>query len=120
MRKTARFLTLALLLAFFVPNLGQNSPSTACKSTYVDLRNIVQAMGWTVTSEMGGGHNAHSKHYLGKAIDIRSRGRTEFDIAVLYSVLEPMGYKIRDERKRPKGQRVWRGPHFHIEVPYCD
>ena len=94
---------------------------TVCNNNYIDLRKIVMAMGWVVTSEIGGGHNAHSKHYIGKAIDVRSRGRSEFCIAMLYTVLEPQGYIIRDERIRPpkKVQKVWKGSHFHLEIPFC-
>lgn len=90
-----------------------------CRTDHVDLRQIVENMGWVVTSAKGGGHNAHSLHYIGKAIDISVRGKTEFDIAMLYTVVEGLGYKIRDERKRPKGQRIWGGPHMHISVPRC-
>lgn len=90
-----------------------------CRNNYVDLRQIVQGMGWVVTSEMGGGHNAHSLHYQGKAIDISVRNKTVFDIAILYTIIEGLGYAVRDERTRPKGQRVWKGAHMHLAIPFC-
>lgn len=90
-----------------------------CRNHYIELKNIVTQMGWRVTSEMGGGHNAHSLHYRGKALDISVRGRDEFDIAMLYTVMGEQGYYVRDERKRPKGQKVWKGPHLHLSVPNC-
>ncbi len=91
-----------------------------CRNHYTELKEMVQHMGWVVTSEMGGGHNAHSLHYRGKALDIRVRGKNEFDIAMLYTVMENYGYRVRDERKRPKGQKVWGGPHMHLSIPSCD
>lgn len=76
-------------------------------------------MGWKVTSEMGGGHNAHSRHYQGKAIDVSVRNRTQFDIDILLTIFDGQGLIVRDERKRPRGQKVWGGPHLHLAVPYC-
>lgn len=107
-------ITVSLILAYGI------AAHDVCQNNYIDIRNLVTSMGWTVTSEMGGGHNAHSRHYVGKAVDIRTRGRSDFDIAMLFTVLENIGYEIRDERVRPKGQRVWKGAHIHIQVPYCE
>jgi hypothetical protein len=106
--------TTILVLALSLTNFAD-----VCNDSYVDLRNLVTKMGWTITSEMGGGHNAHSRHYVGKAIDIRSRGRDEFHVTMLFMVLENQGYIVKDERTRPKGQRVWKGAHFHLGIPYC-
>jgi hypothetical protein len=91
----------------------------ACTETYRDLTKMVTAMGWKVTSEMGGGHNAHSKHYRGKAIDVSVRRRTQFHVDILTMVMDRWGYVVFDERRRPKGQRVWGGPHLHIYIPDC-
>jgi hypothetical protein len=90
-----------------------------CNADYSDLSKMVRAMGWTVTSEMGGGHNAHSKHYRGKAVDVSVRKRTQFHIDILTEVMAKWGYRVLDERVRPRGQRVWGGPHLHIDIPYC-
>lgn len=90
-----------------------------CHSYYTELKDIAVSMGFVVTSEMGGGHNAHSKHYKGKAIDVRSRGKSDFQIEMLRIVIENNGYEFRDERVRPKGQKVWKGPHIHLGVPNC-
>ncbi len=110
--------TTILVLALTITNFGQNI-ETVCNNSYVDLRNIVTKMGWKVTSEMGGGHNAHSRHYVGKALDISVRNRTDFHITILKVIIEQNGYVFRDERTRPKGQRVWGGSHIHLGVPYC-
>lgn len=90
-----------------------------CRNYYTELKEIVEHMGWKVTSAMGGGHNAHSLHYIGKAIDVSVRGKGEFDILMLYTIMENQGYRVRDERKRPKGQKVWGGPHIHLSIPFC-
>lgn len=103
-----------LLIVFGVNNLAQ-----VCQTNYIDLRDIVTKMGWRVTAEMGGPHNAHSKHFKGKAIDVSVRGRTEFHVVVLIQVLEGAGYSVFDERIRPIGQKVWTGPHLHLSVPDC-
>jgi hypothetical protein len=113
-REMIKTIDIILILAFGV------AANDVCTNSYVDIRNIVTSMGWTVTSEMGGGHNAHSRHYVGKAIDVRTRGKNEFDIAILFTVLQEEGYTVIDERVRPKGQRVWKGSHVHIQVPYCE
>lgn len=31
--------------------------------------------------------------------------------------LRAQGYIVRDEREHPKGQKVWGGPHIHVELP---
>ena len=109
-------LALCLVLFFHTIAFGQKD---VCNTNYIELGNIVRSMGWTVTSEMGGGHNSHSRHYIGKAIDVRTRDKTEFDIATLYTVITEQGYIFRDERTRPKGQRVYHGAHIHLQIPYC-
>jgi hypothetical protein len=96
-----------------------NGFSQVCQTNYKDLKDIVVKMGWRVSSEMGGPHNARSKHYRGKAIDVSVKGRTTFHMAMLTEVLTKWGYIVVDERKRPRGQKVWTAPHFHISVPDC-
>jgi hypothetical protein len=31
--------------------------------------------------------------------------------------MEAKGYKVRDERTRPAGQKEWSGPHLHVSAP---
>lgn len=90
-----------------------------CETHFTELKGIARGMGFVVTSEMGGGHNGHSKHYRGKAIDVRSRGKSNFQIDMLQMIVERHGYLFRDERVRPRGQRRWSGPHIHLSVPDC-
>ncbi len=105
---------IVLILAF-----AGFAKADVCSLYSFDLRHIVTSMGWVVTSERGGGHNAHSRHYRWKAIDVSVRNKSDFDIAVLFTVLENQGYIVRDERKRPKNQKVWKGAHIHIGIPEC-
>lgn len=105
----------ALMVVASIPNFAQNS----CTTNYVDLRNIVTKMGWKVTSDIHGKHNKNSKHYVGKAIDVSIRNKTEFDISILYTITYRWGYIFRDERVKPKGQKVWSSPHIHLQVPSC-
>lgn len=81
------------------------------------LQDFAKAQGFVVTSTNGGKHNKGSLHYLGRAIDVRTRGRSDADIAKLMEAAKAAGYRVVDERTRPKGQAVWGGPHLHIELP---
>ena len=68
---------------------------------------------YRVTSTTGGRHHRGSKHYKGKAIDIDHRG---VNAKKLLKLAAAKGFRVLDERRRPRGQRVWSGPHFHIET----
>lgn len=62
-----------------------------------------------------GGHNRGSKHYQGDelhpgAVDIASMTPAQIKLA------QAQGYRVVDETRRPKGQAVWTGPHYHLEV----
>lgn len=72
--------------------------------------------GLYVTSGRDGTHNAGSKHYRGEALDFRSRALAAEFIGHLQRDAAKSGLTLRDERKRPPGQQVWGGPHFHVEV----
>jgi hypothetical protein len=93
------------------------------KQVAVDLHGVDQRLldfaernGLKITSGREGKHNVHSKHYLGKAIDFRSRGLKEPYVAHLRRDAVQHSLTLRDERNRPPGQQVWGGPHFHLEV----
>lgn len=69
---------------------------------------------YRITSGTGGTHNVGSLHGSGLAIDIDHRG---VDFNQLQQRVKAVGGRVLDERTRPKGQKVWGGPHFHIELP---
>lgn len=72
--------------------------------------------GFVVTSTTGGKHNLNSKHGIGKAIDVSVRRKTNDEVMFFIDLCKTSGYKILDERKKPIGQKVWTGPHLHIEI----
>jgi hypothetical protein len=78
--------------------------------------------GLKITCGKNGHHNLGSKHYRGEALDFSARHlisgaplSAEY-VAHLYRDASASGLLIRDERTRPPGQKVWGGPHFHVEV----
>ena len=108
-------LILFLLGIFF----GQKTNANVCKNTFLDIVPVVQSLGFVVTSTTRGHHNVHSKHYLGKAVDVRTRDKTDEQVHFLKLTIESMGYIFRDERERPLFQKIWHGQHIHIETPNC-
>lgn len=83
---------------------------------FKDLVKIAEENGFHVTSTNGGSHNRGSKHFLGLAIDVRTRDKTAKQITDFMALLRNQGLRVLDERTRPPGQRVWGGPHLHIEI----
>ncbi len=79
------------------------------------LINFARSRGFTVTSTTGGRHNPGSAHYRGRAIDVRTRDKTPQQVEQFIRDARAAGYRVRDERRRPAGQRVWSGPHLHLE-----
>ena len=86
-------------------------------NTYIDaMSKLATDNDFTVTSTRGGLHNLNSKHYLGLAIDVRTRDKTTAVVDAFIILVRSKGYRVIDERVQPKGQKVWNGPHIHIEV----
>jgi hypothetical protein len=74
-------------------------------------------LGFKVTSTTGGKHNEGSLHSQGRALDLGVKGKTPEQIQQMMQAYAQAGYVVRDERKRPPGQKVWSAPHIHIEIP---
>src|SRR6266540_1817829 len=81
------------------------------------LLHFASVNGLRITSGRHGKHNVGSKHYRGLAIDVSCRSMTAARIEHLKRSARAAGLYIRDERRRPRGQKIWSGPHLHIEVP---
>lgn len=79
------------------------------------LINFARSRGFTVTSTTGGRHNPGSAHGRGRAIDVRTRDKTPQQVERFMREARAAGYRVLDERRRPPGQRVWSGPHLHLE-----
>lgn len=81
-----------------------------------ELTKFAQENKLTVGSTTGGRHNTGSLHYTGNAIDIKGSGAFDNDtVQRLSDAAKSQGFLLRDERVRPPRQRVWGGPHVHIE-----
>lgn len=81
-----------------------------------DLVKLAEDNGFHVTSTNGGSHNNGSKHFLGLAIDVRTRDKTVKQITDFMNLVRNEGLIVLDERTRPPRQPVWGGPHLHIEI----
>lgn len=81
-----------------------------------DLQWFAENYNFVVTSTTGGEHNRGSKHSLGLAIDVRTRGKAKAEIERFIRKARAIGVIVRDERNRPNGQKVWSGAHLHLEI----
>lgn len=81
-----------------------------------DLVKIARGNNFDVTSTNGGRHNVGSKHFMGLAIDVRTKNKTARQILDFMNLLRDGGLVVRDERIKPPRQKVWGGPHLHIEI----
>lgn len=80
--------------------------------------------GISVGSINTGEHNRGSLHPLGKAVDLpASTNGGPAGLRKIYQYLNSPegqraypGIKVFDETTRPAGQKVWSGPHLHIQI----
>lgn len=79
------------------------------------LKSFARAYNFKVTSGSGDSHNTGSLHPLNRAIDVRTRDKTEAQVATFKRACKAANYRVLDERTRPPGQQVWGGPHLHVE-----
>lgn len=63
------------------------------------------------------GHNKGSLHYTGDAVDISIGGKSTAEVNAMIKSMRGKGFSVNDERTRPKGQKVWGGPHIHASIP---
>src|SRR5882757_244687 len=99
-----------------VPQPVRAPRPTPTESHLPDLLSFAKERGLAIASTTGGTHNAGSLHYSGNAIDIHNSGSySDQQVAELSQAASQRGFKLRDERVRPAGQKVWGGPHVHIE-----
>ena len=88
--------------------------------------NKLQQMGLKPSSVNTGTHNTGSLHTSGRALDLGLNttfgGDTKKMDAFYQYLNSPEGkaefpnIKVRDERNRPVGQKVWSGSHLHLEI----
>lgn len=53
---------------------------------------------------------------VGKAIDVRTRDKSDAECASFIAKCKILGVVVRDERRRPARQRVWSGAYIHLEI----
>jgi hypothetical protein len=63
-------------------------------------------------------HNKGSHHFppIESAVDVRTKDKTPAEVASLMEDARLRGFIVKDERERPANQKVWGGPHIHIET----
>jgi len=98
------------------PEGAPGAPGAVLDGVDGRLLSFAHRNGLHITSGREGRHNIGSKHYSGKAIDFRTRGLSEEFWQHLERDALEHGLKLRDERLRPHGQKVWGGPHAHLET----
>jgi GGDEF domain-containing protein len=98
-----------------LPKAEPTTPTMAVKPSGKSMKDLAKGSGFTITSTTGGKHNTGSLHYSGRAIDVRTRDKTPDQIDAFKRQMEGEGFRVRDERTRPQGQKVWGGPHLHVE-----
>ncbi len=91
------------------------STRTRGELPYKAMVRLAHKHGLTVTSTTGGRHNRGSLHGRGRAIDVRTRGVSSARLNAFMRDARAHGYQVLDERRRPPGQKVWSGPHIHIQ-----
>jgi hypothetical protein len=100
-------------------NLNLQSSNASFTKNNFKLNNLIdfaKTNDFDITSTTGGHHNPGSKHGLGKALDVRTKNKTSQEIAEFINSAQSQGFRVLDERTKPKGQKVWSGPHLHLEI----
>ncbi len=96
--------------------VGSSAPVRAAGGQpYIAMSRLARAYGLRVTAGKEGGHNKGSLHALGRAIDVGTRGVSLARLNAFVAACRRAGYRVIDERVRPRGQRVWTGPHLHVQ-----
>jgi peptidoglycan L-alanyl-D-glutamate endopeptidase CwlK len=96
------------------PVVNNQTPSNA-NFSLKGLIDFAKTNKWAVTSTTGGVHNVGSNHGKGRAIDVSVKNKTSQQIADFKKLAQSQGYRVLDERVRPKGQKKWDGPHLHLD-----
>lgn len=99
------------------PTASRLSIRPSYRGSWPQLAFQAAMMGFTVTGRNEqAGHNPGSRHFVGEAIDVRTAGKNNAEVADFMAFMRSQGYIVRDERVRPPGQAVWSGPHVHVET----
>ena len=114
-------------LANITPTLGNIPLSRQIDPSVSSVLRYLEAIGIKPSSTNQGKHNTGSKHYSGKAFDLGLNTSFGGDMKRMMAFKNnfeqlrqtiPAFERLRlvDETDRPRGQEVWSGAHFHIEI----
>jgi RHS repeat-associated protein len=93
-----------------------NSPESFYSGDWPEMAFQAACMGFRVTDSLAqSGHNSGSWHYMGEAIDVSVKDKTDIRVNDFIDFMRSQGYVVKDERIKPPKQKVWTGPHIHIE-----
>jgi hypothetical protein len=96
---------------------GKSGGTTAAGiDSLKELTSFIKQQGFQVTSTTGGRHNVGSAHYEGRAADVRTRGKSAAEIEDFIATAKAAGLDVVDERRRLAGEKVYGGPHFHLQL----
>jgi hypothetical protein len=105
-----------------------SNPTLPASSSSLPIQPVIEhleSIGLKPSSVKSGDHNKRSKHYSGHALDLGLNTSFGGDhekmrefIDYFNNELKPKFPNLRllDERKKPANQRVWNGPHLHLEL----
>lgn len=103
-----------------------NQPQEESVNNIIPIVNQLQSMGLKPSSVNTGEHNENSLHYQNRAVDLglnTTFGGNENKMQEFINKQLPLlkqqypNLKLRDERTKPNGQKVWSGSHLHLELP---
>ncbi len=81
-----------------------------------ELNRIPGSSPLIIVSTTNGHHNVGSAHYSGQAADIRYNDNGSQGARRLQAAADCGAQFGQDEGTRPKGQKVWGGPHYHVQL----
>lgn len=96
--------------------LASEESKAKVRKSLDELISVVKSHGFDITSTNGGSHNRGSAHYQGRAVDFRTKDHSDAEVRQMFDYLTASGYTVLDERQRPAGQKVWGGPHGHVQI----
>jgi len=82
------------------------------RQTVGELSAFAHEHGFVVTSSTGGKHLGWA-HKAGRAIDVRTRGKSLSSINSMMRDARRHGITVIDERRG--GNSAWSGPHIHLQ-----
>lgn len=94
-----------------------NVPTTNTNSiagwTWKELKQFAESQGFYVTSTV---RNNSPNHKIGKAIDVRTKDKTNAQVNTFITLARSKGIIVYDERTNIFNNPLWSAPHLHLQV----